>query len=58
MSTYRFNITQTIYGYIDAEIGDVDPEQYAEEMLDKGLGVNDFTYIRDAEAEVDDWDKL
>ena len=57
MSEYRFRITQTLFGYVDREIGDQDPDEYADELIEEGLTSRDFNVMGD-ETEVDSWDKL
>lgn len=58
MATYRFRTTITVFGHIDREIGDQDPEEAADEILEEMPSTNDLTFIGDHETEITDWDKL
>ncbi|PPH83898.1 hypothetical protein [Rathayibacter sp. AY1D9] len=55
MATYAFQVKMTIYGEIEREIGDDDPETYAAELEDEMPSTNDLTFIRNDEIEIDDW---
>jgi len=57
MTLVRFRITQTLFGYVDREIGDQDPDEYADELIEEGLTSRDFNVMGD-DTEVDSWDKL
>jgi len=57
MTLVRFRITQTLFGYVDREIGDQDPEEYADELIEEGLTSRDFNVMGD-DTEVDSWDKI
>lgn len=54
---YKFNTKLTVYGYIEAEIGDRDPEEYAQELEEMGVTTKDLTFISNDEVEINDWDK-
>lgn len=57
MSTYRFSVTQQLFGDVDREIGDQDPGEYAAGLVDEGISSRDFNVMND-ETEIEEWEKL